>query len=174
MAVSLASFLYGVMSKSVLIGELNSTESFLKLEQVYHGNKEYSCDTKGFTIHGIEYQKNIQENEIGNVLAERKQHIILDFGRDYRQNWIEFKRCEKCIIIGSLREWKIPSLIQFLEETKTEPEHRNWIYLVQEEDRVNRRDLEWSYHVSLITIPREEDPFHIKRENISFYQSILS
>lgn len=172
LAVALGSFFKGVLRKSVTIGEANGQRTLEQLEQCYQGGRGFGEEEKNFTILGVRYAKQVPAQEIAELFWAGPDELLLDFGVCYEEYRREILRCQRCFIMISFREWKIASMLDFLERTKMEPGREKWIYLTRDGYKADIREIEKSYHIKVRTVPWEEDPFHIKRENLAFYETL--
>lgn len=172
LAIALASYIVGRERMCTTLAECNNSQAFAKLEQVYERLQGVS-DTKEFYIRGIRYRKQATVEEIRKMQASGQECLILDFGKAGRERWECFLSCKICIVVLSLREWKLPSFESFMEETREHKERKNWYFVVRDGFRTDIREMEKRYQIPLKQMPCEEDPFQIRRENIAFYESLL-
>lgn len=172
LAIALASYIVGRERMCTTLAECNNTQAFAKLEQVYEMLSEASPNRE-FYIRGIRYRKQVSVEEIQRMKASGQECLILDFGKTTRERWEYFLSCKICIVVLSLREWKLPSFETFMEETKGHKERKSWSFVVRDGFREDMREMEKRYQIHLKPMPCEADPFQIRRENITFYESLL-
>jgi len=172
LAVALASYTAGRERMHTTLAECNTSHAFARLEQVYEMLPKES-ENKEFFIHGIRYIKQVAAEEIRRLYASGQECLLLDFGNAEKTAWESFLSCNICIVILSLREWKMPSFEAFMEETSENKERKNWHFVVRDGYREDIREMEKRYRIHLKQMPVEADPFHIRRENIKFYESLL-
>ena len=154
------------------VAECNISQAFSKLEQVYEALPEESQSLE-FYIRGIRYRKQANVKEVRQMQASGQECLILDFGKAAQAQWECFLSCKICIVVLSLREWKLPSFERFMEETKEHKERKSWCFVVRDGFREDIREMEKRYQIHLKQMPCEADPFQIRRENIKFYESLL-
>lgn len=172
MAVALASYLTGAGGMHTTVAECNSSHDFARLEQYYELCEQELSDTEEFRIKGVRYVKAVSEKKRSRLLAAGQECLILDFGS--RQESREaFRGCRSCIVMASLREWKQVSFVRFMEETAQNEERSKWHFVLKDGQKADIQEMERRYRISFKRMPAEEDPFHIRRENIAFYKSLL-
>lgn len=172
LAISLASYIVGRERMCTTVAECNTSQAFAKLEQVYERLPEVSQNQE-FSIRGIRYKKQVSIEEIRQLQASGQECLILDFGKAAWAQWECFLSCTICIVVLSLREWKLPSFERFMEETEGHKERKSWCFVVRDGFREDIREMERRYQIRLKQMPCETDPFQIRRENIKFYESLL-
>lgn len=172
LAISLASYITGRERMSTTLAECNTSQAFAKLEQVYEALPKAS-ERQEFFIHGIRYKKQVLLEEIRRIQAAGQECLIMDFGKASNQLWECFLSCKTCIVVLSLREWKLPSFELFMEETKGHKERKNWCFVVRDGFREDLREMEKRYQIHLKQMPYEADPFQLRRENMKFYETLL-
>lgn len=171
--VCLAGYVKGAAGMRSAVAEIHQHSAFGKLEQCYNGSSFIDSKTKCFSIMGVEYHKQVGLEGVIELFQSDADYLIFDFGHEYEKIRREFIRCQKCVVAASLREWKIQSFLEFLEKTRDEPGRREWSYLVKEGYIEDIKEIEREYRIKLYRLPDEEDPFHIKRENLSFYARLF-
>lgn len=172
LAIALASYIVGRERMHTTIAECNTSQAFAKLEQVYEMLPEAS-KSQEFSIRGIRYKKQVNIKEIRQMQASGQECLILDFGKAVSTQWECFLGCKICIVILSLREWKLPSFELFMEETREHKERKSWCFVVRDGFREDIKEMEKRYQIHIKQMPYEADPFQIRRENIKFYESLL-
>lgn len=172
LAIALASYVAGRQRMHTTVAECNTSQAFAKLEQVYERLPEIS-ENREFWIRRICYKKQVSIEEIRQMQASGQECLILDFGKTVQTQWECFLSCKICIVVLSLREWKLPSFERFMEETREHKERKSWCFVVRDGFREDIREMEKRYQIYLKQMPCEMDPFQIRRENIKFYESLL-
>lgn len=172
LAIALASYIVGKERMCTTLAECNNSQAFAKLEQVYERLPEISSSQE-FYIRGIRYRKQVSIEELQKMQASGQECLILDFGKATKERWKCFLSCKTCIVVLSLREWKLPSFERFMEETREHKERKSWYFVVRDGFREDIREMEKRYQIHLKQMPCETDPFQIRRENIAFYESLL-
>lgn len=172
LAIALASYIVGRERMRTTLAECNTSHAFSRLEQVYEGLPKES-GTKEFFIRGVRYIKQAASEEIRQLYASGQECLLLDFGHADRTAWESFLSCKICIVTLSLREWKMPSFEAFMEETREHKERKSWRFVVRDGYREEIREMKKRYRIDLKQTPYEADPFHIRRENMNFYESLL-
>lgn len=172
LAVALASYIVGRERMHTTVAECNTSQAFAKLEQVYEVLPEASGNQE-FYIRNVRYRKQVNVEEIRRMQASGQECLILDFGKADRERWECFLSCKICIVVLSLREWKLPSFETFMEETREHKERKSWNFVARDGFREDIREMERRYQIRLQQMPCEPDPFQIRRENMKFYETLL-
>jgi len=172
LAIALASYIVGKERMHTTVAECNQSHAFARLEQVYEMLPKES-ESQEFFIRGVRYLKQVSPKEVRRLRASGQECLLLDFGGAAWEAWEVFLSCKTCIVVFSLREWKLPSFENFMEQTKEQKERKNWHFVVRDGFKEDIRELEKRYRMHFKQIPYEEDPFHIRRENIRFYEALL-
>lgn len=171
--ILLANYLSSIKGNKVCVGECNKSRAFEKLEQTYEGGEEIDTRTRSFRIFKAKYYKNINQEEMPDLLNEPYDYMIIDFGSEYELKKEEFKRCKRKFIIGSFCEWKLSSYTQFLKATSEETGREHWEFFSIMGDEKLRKELEKKYRIRIHPVPFEESAFSIDKKNLSFFKYIL-
>lgn len=172
-SIMLANYLSSIIGHKVCIGECNKSRTFEKLEQTYEGNKTIDTRTTSFRILKTKYFKNIEKEEMPELLNESYDYMIIDFGNEYEERKEDFIRCKRRFVIGSFCDWKLSSYILFLEKTSKEIGRDQWEFFSVMGDDEIRKKLEKSYRIKICPVPFETSPFFINKKNLSFFKNIL-
>lgn len=155
------------------IAECNNSHAFASLEQTYEKLSQREQNFGEFFIRGVRYQKESSLEEIKKLCCAGQDTLIIDFGHFEYEKKEVFKNCSSCIVVLSLREWKMSSFELFMEETQDDKERREWCYITKDGYQEDIREFEKRYHIHIFKMPYEKDPFRISRENMKFYESLI-
>lgn len=173
LSISLASYISGRYRLCTTVAEYNESHAFASLEQTYEKLLQKEQNLGEFFIRGVRYQKESTLEEIKKLCSAGQDTLIIDFGSFEHGKKEIFKNCSSCIVVLSLREWKMPSFESFMEKTQEDRERSAWYYVTGDGYREDIREFEKRYHIHIFKMPYEKDPFQICRENMKFYESLI-
>lgn len=127
-----------------------------------------------FSFSNITFYKGVPVSRITEVLNEKYQSYILDFGSGLEQNIDEFLRCNIKIILGDQSEWNWQKFIQFNDSIQGIPGNESWIPIIpcisRKELGRRRRELKRAIY----TIPFEPDPTEPSKHTIRLLYQLLN
>ena len=166
-AILLANYLVSVCRLRCAVLEWNGHGDFERMERICKGSvSEESC----FSVLNADYYKCSGPEELLSCMAEGYDQIIIDFGCDFLKQKIEFLRCDKKYVIGSLSEWQIGGFLEFVREMKGEAGYKSWNYAVSFGSEDARRQIRKKLKLPVERIPLSEDPFALNRRMIAYFE----
>lgn len=131
------------------------------------------CEEKSrLTIKGMDFLS-YEENQMSRLMNEGYQFILWCFSSQEGEQWEEFLRCSRHLVVGNLAEWHPERLEAFVKENKDMGGFAQWKFLSAFGPRERFRELARRIGVKIERIPWCEDPFSIKREWFSFLENLV-
>lgn len=173
LSIMVANYLANGRKKKVALLELNKNNVFaeLKNDGNLKDNKINSSRSSCFKLIGIDFHRNIQEEDISKIMAENYDYIILDVSGNFILGRKEFLRSHKKIIVGSLSRWKAHEYYDYFEKAGTKCQDSRFLTFAA--DRKLFGMVRNNYGVNIGQIPFEEDPFHMNGVNIKWIEEIM-
>lgn len=131
------------------------------------------CEEKSrLTIKGMDFLV-YEENQMSRIMNGGYQFILWCFSSQEGEQWEEFLRCNRHLVVGNLTEWHRENLEAFVKENKDMGGFQQWKFLSAFGPRERFRELERKTGVKIERIPWCEDPFSIKREWFAFLEGLV-
>lgn len=149
-----------ILGKKTALLEMNDKNDFYEIQMMLDGKEE---SRKEFRYGKLYFYRQVQEEEMGEIMNHNFDCIILDFGSQYKKHRNEFLKCNQKLIICSQTIWRQKYLSEFLAEYENVTEKSTWNYLaVFGKKRIfsvwNKKN------VRLQSIPFVADPFSLNLE----------
>jgi hypothetical protein len=167
----LASFLGNMLGKKTAFLEINGHQDFQKLEDAYYGKEEYACQ-KSFLIDHVTYYKSVTEADVTEILNQKYDYYIFDFGCDLGKNQQEFLRCDRKIVVGSLVEWKKDLVVHFID-TNQYYGNEEWLYLMVFGNENDVQSLKKERKVKVKTIGYEPALHILSKDTIQLFRGVI-
>ncbi len=140
------------------------------LDQLCH---VLGCEEKSrLTIKGMEFLY-YEETQMSRLMNSGYQFILWCFSSAEGEQWEEFLRCNRHLVVGNMTEWHKENLEAFVKENNSMGGFAQWKFLSAFGPRERFRELERRCGVKIERIPWCEDPFSIKREWFSFLEGLV-
>ncbi len=130
-----------------------------------------------FTIYDVDYYPLVSHQKIPDLMNAGYQYLILDFGVITESAFNEFIRCSRKFIIGSLSPWKRVSTYGFFQSYDLEKISESFLFLVSYTNNADIVKLSRKVNIPrkyIQEIPFFENPFHITKEQFSFFEKLLN
>lgn len=151
----------------------NGVVVFWRKETLVELCRVLGCEEKPkLTIKGMDFLA-YEETQMSRIMNEGYQFILWCFSSKEGEQWEEFLRCNRHLVIGNLSEWHRENLEAFVKENKDMGGFMQWKFLSVFGPKERFRELERRTGVKIERIPWCEDPFSIKREWFSFLESLV-
>lgn len=151
----------------------NGVVVFWRKETLTELGRILGCEEKSrLTIKGMEFLA-YEENQMSRLMNDGYQFILWCFSSQEGEQWEEFLRCNRHLIIGNLTEWHRENLEVFVKENKDMGGFSQWKFLSAFGPKERFREMERKVGVKIERIPWCEDPFSIKREWFTFLERLV-
>lgn len=124
------------------------------------------------TIKGMEFVT-YEESIMSQLMNEGHQFILWCFDGKEEEQWEEFLRCNRHLVVCNLSEWHEERLETFVRENKKMGGFNQWKFLSSFGPKERFRDLNRKCGIAIGRIPWCEDPFSIRREWFSFLDALV-
>lgn len=146
---------------------------FQRGETLMQLSRIMGCEEKErLIIKGMEFLA-YEEIQMSRLMNAGYQFILWCFEAPDGEQWEEFLRCNRHLVVCNLAEWHKESLENFVTENKAMGGFTQWKFLASFGPRERFRELERRTGVKIQRIPWCEDPFSIKREWFSFLEALV-
>lgn len=146
---------------------------FQRRETLAELGRVLGCEgKKRLTIKGMEFQA-YEEAQMPRLMNAGYQFILWCFETPDGEQWEEFLRCNRHLVVCNLAEWHREYLEEFVKENKGMGGFVQWKFLSAFGPRERIRELERKTGVKIERIPWCEDPFSIKREWFPFLDALV-
>lgn len=131
---------------------------------------------RNFRIYDVDYYPNVSKHEIPTLSNAGYDILILDFGFLSADYMDEFYRCDKKLLLSSAACWKRHELSAFL---KAYPQIKNLaelFFMIPYGTKSDMFKIAKIHHLpfhQLHAIPFLLNPFHIEKEQFSFFEDLL-
>lgn len=165
LTIALANYMHSGLGRRTAIIELsgkNELETMIRKE----GNKNQN-------LVGIHYFTDIGVGKIPEIMNSRYEVFVLDLGADYVAAREEFLRCDRKIVVGSISPWRVSAYEHFLKKVMESENITAWEFLILFANLSDKKRIQKRYGMQMISIPRIENPFYLKKEDMMFLQKII-
>lgn len=140
--------------------------------QIGHLCQVLGCEAKeSLVIKGIRFLA-YEETKMARLMNEGYQFIVWCFEEPEGEQWEEFLRCHRHLVVCNLSEWHREKLEGFAEENRGLGGFGRWKFLSAFGPRERLKEMERKAGISIERIPWCPDPFSIKREWFSLLESL--
>jgi len=158
--LSLANFLHSALKREVLYIELAEESQLLSTV----GEKQINFDgTVGFVFKGVTYILACDVEKALKLLNSHSGYIIVDIHNYDEKTKCIFERCDKRIVIGSMKPWCRRDLDILLSKMKGVDDMGMNFYNKTTLKKENA-DFEKEFHRTMKTLPIIDNPFLIKEK----------
>jgi hypothetical protein len=131
-----------------------------------------SREKQHLTIKGMELLA-YEESQMSRIMNQGYQFILWCFEKPEGEQWEEFLRCHRHLVVCNLTEWHEERLEGFVRENKGMGGFPQWRFLSSFGPKERFRELQRRTGIRIDRIPWCEDPFSIKREWFSFLETLV-
>lgn len=151
----------------------NGVVVFQRKETLAELGRVLGCEEKSrLTIKGMNFLA-YEETQMSRIMNEGYQFILWCFSSPEGEQWEEFLRCNRHLVICNLAEWHREKLEEFVKANKDMGGFVQWKFLSAFGPRERFRELGRKTDVKIGRIPWCEDPFSIKREWFPFLDGLV-
>lgn len=154
-SISLAYYCTKVLRKKTAFIELSGAGD---LKKIVPGERCFQLDQ-------ITCYAQVRREEIPEILNHAEEIYILDMGADYRNNRLEFLRCDVKILVGSMCLWKRNDLLERLGELSKEANMKQWLHcLIQFGEKEDKKEIRKKYQIAVQNMPYMRSPYDPNKE----------
>lgn len=168
-AVMLINYLAGVKRRRAALMEWNPSGDLERLEYICTGRTD---EKKPYHVLEADYYKNAGPKELSDILMDRYEDIVIDFGNLEEGVCADFLRCEKQFLIGSFSEWKEGCFREFVRKNGTDK--KSWKYLTVFGSEEARKEFKRRPGVDTERIPFSADAFTVTEDTYRFFQKLIT
>ncbi len=132
-ACMLADFLARETGEQTVLAECNSSGALTRLcnalEPGSFLQREYGREEPIRLTNKIALMPDLERSRIPVLLNEGYSNMVFDFGCEWDQLADELMRCNRKVILASLREWELDRTRQFLQVIEPTKGREEWLYL---------------------------------------------
>ncbi len=171
--ILLGNYLSGWLGQKTAILECSSRNDLQFLQQYFYDSSEDSYCRDSFSMHRITFYKNRNLQSIPEIMGERHDCVILDFGTDMVKNKSEFLRCDIKIVVSSLAVWKKHELERFINNHIYIKNCEQWIYVIPFMPNKVLKEAAKKLQRKIYGIPYEPDPFVLSDNAVHLFQKLI-
>lgn len=176
LAIMLANYLTSVERYKTAVVEMNGSGAFRTIQKY---SKKSSLESKRYSHEFFEREQVIyypqpSERTLAGIFSSDYEYIIMDFGCAWKQQKLEWVRCNKNLLVGSCCEWQQKSFSEMLEEVSMWIKIEECSCLSLFGVRQVRKELEKGFRTKLGQIPFEENPFLLHKEHFPFLHQLVA
>ncbi|MDD6037812.1 MAG: hypothetical protein PUD20_03300 [bacterium] len=166
-AVATANYIASVRGESVAVLELGNHPCIETM------NKD-GQQKESFELEGVTYFPQLISHRLPELLNDCYDYYILDLGSDAEAVWQEFLRCNQSYLVCSLSPWRVNRTIEWCNALSGNMKSiRLSGCLAQSGCYIDKKRIQYRYHVPVRTMPFVQNPFRIAKETFSFFQELL-
>ena len=168
--LSIANFLASGLRKKVLYIELSDDSALLPLV----GNCPVSIgEFNGFLYQGVHYVLGCSVGNAHRLLNLWDGFVVIDISSLNSKSMEIFNRCEKKIVLGSMKAWCKRDIFYFINKWKGVTEIKG-IDFFNKSNNKNEANLFYrEYKIPLTPLPFIDDPFSLKEEHFMALSNMI-
>lgn len=178
LCIALANYSASKKRKKTACLELQNTTAFKELEE--NGIPYFLPAAKSahhfFQIYDVDYYPTVSKEQIPILKNAGYEVLILDFGLLTPDSLDEFYRCDKKLLLGSPACWRIKEIEMFFSSYPQIKNLESLFLMISYGTKTTilriGKKLSIPYR-QLRSVPFLTDPFHIKKEQFSFFEDLL-
>lgn len=174
LAILLGNYLTAKCNQHTAVVELSGKSSFRNIQRVYKSRHKPKNIGKCFELYDLAYFYEVSTADLSIIYNLGYDIIVLDFGFDYAKARVEYLKCQKKLVIGSVSDWKKLLFMQKIEMLLKETGGEMFQYLALFGEKVECQEWKKLYHIDIRGLPFEPDPYTIHNKNFDFYEKIIS
>lgn len=176
LAIMLANYLTSVERFKTALVEMNGSGAFRTIQK---HNRKYSVESKKSSLEYFEREKvtyfpHPSERTLAGIFGSDYEYIIMDFGCEWKQQKLEWVRCNKNVLVGSCCEWQQDSFSEMLEEVSMWVKIEECTCLSLFGAKQVKKELEKGFRMKLEQIPFEVNPFLLHQEHFPFLHHLVT
>ena len=161
MCLCLANFLSSALKQKVLYIELSDESQLLGMV----GENQITILNKtGFFYKGVNYILACSVEDALSLINDFNGYIVVDIFKYSEETKVIFNRCERRIIIGSMKPWCKKDVYQLMSKLKGGTGLKNMYYNVCNSQN-EKNDFKKMYGCSMESLPYIKNPFSLKEED---------
>ncbi len=161
MCLCLANFLSSALKQKVLYIELSDESQLLGMV----GEKQITILNKtGFFYKGVNYILACSVEDALSLINDFNGYIVVDIFKYSEETKVIFNRCERRIVIGSMKPWCKKDVYQLMSKLKGGTGLKNMYYNVCNSQN-EKNDFKKMYGCSMESLPYIKNPFSLKEED---------
>lgn len=167
LAIAMCSYCASKRKKSCAYLELHNRNEISQLvsEQALAASDE----PIHFRLQGVDYYPAVKEDDIPPLLNLGYDYLIMDSGTPDEGAILEFLRCDRKLILGSLAPWKSWKYEALFQKFKSSVNLREGFdYLVQTGTTQDILRFSRAHHIRMQSVPFINNPFSIGKELFPF------
>lgn len=145
----------------------NGSPNFLPAKNAAH---------RSFQIYGVDYYPNVKKDEIPALMNAGYELLLLDFGAFTSNSLDEFYRCDQKLLLISAACWRKTELSAFFTAYPQIKYLESLFFMILYGTKPDLRKIAKSYSLpqkQLRPVPFLLNPFHIEKEQFSFFEELL-
>lgn len=178
LCIALANYLASKKGLKAACLELGQTHAFEQLEKncmpalLPAKNSAH----RYFRIYDVDYYPNVKKDEIPALANAGYEILIFDFGVPASDNMDEFYRCDQKLLLSSAACWRRDEMANFFTEYPQIKKLESLFFMILHGTTSDMHKIakihSLPYH-RLRAIPFLLNPFHISKEQFSFFDELL-
>lgn len=158
--LSLANFIHSVLRQKVIYIEFKADSSLLG---VVGENPVKLYETSGYKYKGVTYVLTNDVSTVHSLMSKLNCWVIIDMSELTNETKTIFNRCNKQIVIGSLRPWCERDYYRFIDNNLDQKEI-NQVKLYNINRRNDKKTFKQIYGQNLYEMPYIKDPFSLRED----------
>lgn len=158
--------------------ELSNTSAF---EQLSRYGMPSALPTKtsahrSFQIYDVDYYPQVQKDNLPVLINSGYEILILDLGLLHTDCLDELYRCDKKFILCSAAPWKQQAMLSRIASYPQITKTGNLFFMINYGTKTDITEIGRQLSVPygrLHTVPFLQNPFHIEKEQFSFFEKLL-
>lgn len=173
LGILLANYLSECLGQKTAFIECQPGNDLQFLQLYFFGSSIDGYNPNSFTIHRVTFYKDRNLQGIPEIIGDKFDCIILDFGTDMVKYKSEFLRCDKKMVVSSLAVWKKHELERFINNSAHIKNCEQWIYAIPfAKNKVIKEGIK-KLKRKIYGIPYEPDPFTLSDPVIHLFQKLI-
>lgn len=164
--------------KSTACLECTDTDAFTQLS-AYRLPSVLKTDLsahRDFRIYDVDYYPNVKKEALPALLNSGHEILILDFGCLSNDSMDELYRCDKKLILGSAAPWLLQSTYEHIMHYPQIKNMESLSLMIKNATNPDIAELARKLslpHGKIHAVPFLPNPFHIEKEQFSFFEKLL-
>lgn len=173
-SIMLAGYIASKERRRVAVAELNDSGAFTGMGVLYCGkNYNNNMEFSTFDLDGVDYFCKMTVEHYAQLYNVGYEYIIVDMGHEWKQNYYEFLRCSKSVLIGNCNEWNVTRLEECISAINDKGLQDNIYFLSNFGNSRLQKQLEKQYRITIQNIPFIKTPFELNRNSFTFFKQFM-
>ena len=128
---------------------------------------------KVFSVGKVSVYPHVHSEEVPQLCNGKQEITILDLGNDYTKVRLDFLRCSRKIVIGSMTPWKKNAYMRLMDQIQQEENYKQWlrsVILFGKKEEI--RTIMAKYKVVASTMPYMEQPYPVGKKEMLFFRRL--